>query len=124
MARGHVVNAPMPAAVQRYTLAEIAEALGRVKSSVAARAEKESWSFDAVAVRGGKKRLYPVSGLPADVRRAIAEKHLISSPLVAVPSLAAAIGAASLPAPLVPASVPAPAGALFRGDLTLSLIHI
>lgn len=112
------MNALAPKEVQRYTLAEIAEAMGVSKSGVEKRARRQSWPFTEEAVRGGKKRIYPAPTLPADVRGAIAEKHLVSSSLAAAPSLAAAISAAPLPALLTPAGVPAPAGGFFRGDLT------
>lgn len=49
----------------------IASALGRHKSVVEKRAKKESWEFTEQAVRGGRRRLYALSTLPADVQAAV-----------------------------------------------------
>lgn len=57
--------------MKHLTLAEIGEVLGRSKSSVAERAIKELWRYEETTCRGGKKRLYPVASLPADVRQAL-----------------------------------------------------
>lgn len=69
------MNAPLPMIAPRYTLAEIAEAIGLVKRSTERRAAKENWSFEQASVRGGKQRLYPLAGLPADIREAISLKR-------------------------------------------------
>ena len=65
------MNAALPPTAVTVTLAEIAKALGNSKQAVAKRAEKESWPFEEVAVRGGKQRLYPLSTLPALVAQAV-----------------------------------------------------
>ncbi len=65
------MNAPLPARIPRYTLAEIADAMNAHRTSVARRAEKESWPFEQVAVRGGKQRLYPLATLPKPIRDSI-----------------------------------------------------
>ena len=57
--------------VQSLDKAEIALALGRDPSAVAKRALKEGWFFHETAVRGGRKRHYPFSSLPADVQAAV-----------------------------------------------------
>ena len=57
--------------MKQLTLIAIAEATGLHKTSVMRRAEKEAWPFEEVTGRGGKKRLYPVAGLPSDVRQAL-----------------------------------------------------
>lgn len=40
------------------TLTQIADALGVSKQAVAQRANREAWPYEAVAVRGGQRRLY------------------------------------------------------------------
>jgi transposase InsO family protein len=49
----------------------IASALSIAKRSVERRALKESWSFTEQAVRGGRRRLYALNTLPADVQAAV-----------------------------------------------------
>lgn len=53
-------------------LAAISAALNRHKTVVGKRATREAWHFTEQAVRGGRKRLYPVAALPADVQAALA----------------------------------------------------
>ncbi len=57
--------------MKQLTLIAIAEATGLHKTSVMRRAEKESWPFEEITGRGGKKRLYPVASLPTDVRQTL-----------------------------------------------------
>ena len=54
-----------------YDIRQIAEALGRHKSATERRAAKEAWPFTEQAVRGGRRRLYAMTDLPADVQDAI-----------------------------------------------------
>lgn len=63
------MNAPMPLAISTVDLVEVASALGISKSAAEKRAK--SWPYQEQAVRGGKKRLYTLSTLPADVREKI-----------------------------------------------------
>ena len=51
--------------------AEIAAALGIRKQSVHERSTKESWLYREQPGRGGKKRLFPLAALPADVKNAL-----------------------------------------------------
>ena len=60
------MNAPLPAVAVTATLVEIAQALGVTKQAVAQRATREAWPFDEVAIRGGRRRLYPLATLPAE----------------------------------------------------------
>lgn len=53
------------------TLAEVAQALGVSKQAIAKRAEKESWPFAKVSVRGGQQRLYALETLPEAVAKAV-----------------------------------------------------
>ncbi len=53
------------------SLTDIAAALAVTKSVATKRAKKESWIFEDMEVRGGKKRLYPTGQLPRDVRDAV-----------------------------------------------------
>lgn len=101
------MNAPIPAVVQRYSLAEIATSIGITKQAAQKRANKEKWGCHAE----GNKRFYPISALPAEVRQAIQKKAIES-----------VVSSSALVAPvLTPAGVPpllAPAGAFFCADLT------
>lgn len=100
------MNAPLPVAVTgapNADFSEIAAALVVDKRSVERRSIKESWPFDEIAVRGGKKRLFPVATLPADVRQAVQAKRIDA---IIVSSAAATPSATALPAPaglLIPA---------------------
>lgn len=106
------MNAPLPQSVQRYTLAEIAAALGKHKTSMMRRAEKEAWPFNEEPALGGKKRYYPIATLPKPVADALQldhlNKHMAALPAPVTPGTS--LGATSTPlvAPLFPvASVPA-----------------
>ena len=52
---------------------EIAAALGCRKRVVSRRALREGWPHREERCRGGRRRLYPVASLPADVRAALGE---------------------------------------------------
>ncbi|WP_075353246.1 Mu transposase C-terminal domain-containing protein [Desulfovibrio sp. DV] len=71
------------------TAKDIARALGISERAVQARAPKESWAFEdhKGRGRGGKRRLYPLASLPADVRQAIASAMLAGVPAPAVPAV-------------------------------------
>ena len=77
------MNAPLPVAAQKFLIADIANALNKAKSGVFSRAAKESWPFEEAAVRGGKKRLYPLATLPKDVQAAL-QKQAIAAALPAI----------------------------------------
>ena len=55
------------------TMREIATALGVTKRGANIRALREGWPYREQRVRGGRRRLYPVASLPADVREALGE---------------------------------------------------
>lgn len=57
-----------------FDVASIAAALGRDRSVVIRRAQKEGWHYGETKARGGRKRVYPLSSLPADVQAALALK--------------------------------------------------
>jgi putative transposase len=65
------MNAPLPAVSVTATMVDIAQALGVTKQAVAQRANREAWPFEEITLRGGKRRLYPLATLPADVSRAV-----------------------------------------------------
>ncbi|WP_158635706.1 DDE-type integrase/transposase/recombinase [Vulcaniibacterium tengchongense] len=77
-----------------YDLLEIAEALGRNKSSIVRRATRENWSFSEEAVRGGKRRLYAWELLPADVRDALQRAEALRAAAEASPAFRAGAAAA------------------------------
>lgn len=57
----------------------IAAALKITQQAVWKRANKETWLFDEQPVRGGRKRLYTITTLPADVQSALAGTVLLLS---------------------------------------------
>lgn len=76
--------------VSTSALAEIATALGIGKRGVELRAVRESWIFDEVTVKGGKKRFYPLASLPTDVANAV-HIHAMGSVELAPPAKQASI---------------------------------
>ncbi len=84
------------------TAKEIAQALGISERAAQIRASKESWPFEEVACRGGKRRLYPVRSLPEDVRQAFAAAMLAGDPGPGTPPAipSSAVTATKGPAPL------------------------
>jgi hypothetical protein len=72
-------------AAQRFTSAQIAEALGLHKASAERRALRESWRFTEEATRGGQRRLYALVDLPAQVQAALVRKHALQSTVEAPP---------------------------------------
>lgn len=100
------MNAPMPRAIQRHTLAEIAAALGVSKQAAQKRANKESWPSE----QDGRGRAYPIATLPKPVADALQLAHLNKHMAAQPAGSASSIGATSYPlvAPSFPAaSVPA-----------------
>ena len=85
------------------TAKEIAQALGITRQACGIRASKESWPFEEVPCRGGKRRLYPVRSLPEDVRQAFAAAMLAGDP---GPDSPPAVAAGTLPATEAPAGLP------------------
>lgn len=67
------MNAP------RYSIAEIAAALGVTKNAVQRRANREAWPFEEASVRGGKKRLYATAVLPRAIRLKMAARTAIKA---------------------------------------------
>lgn len=61
-------NAPGPDA---YETATIAAAVRVSKRAIELRAAKEKWAYTEQAVRGGRRRLYPLASLPKDVQAAV-----------------------------------------------------
>ena len=61
----------------RVAINTIRLALRISRQACQSRAIKESWPFDELACRGGKRRLYPVATLPKDVREALSEAPLV-----------------------------------------------
>lgn len=59
---------------ETVTIKQVAEALGRDLSSVKRRAAKQQWLFREEAVRGGRRRLYPIASLPPEIRQALNER--------------------------------------------------
>jgi DNA-binding Lrp family transcriptional regulator len=69
------MNAPLPKNASRYTLAEIAEALGVHRTSVLRRAKKESWP----AEKAGRGMAYSLSTLPRAVARKVSAYKAIQA---------------------------------------------
>lgn len=72
-------------AAQRFTSAQIAEALGIVRRSVDRIACREAWRFTAEATRGGQRRLYALADLPGPVQVALVRKHALQAAAEAPP---------------------------------------
>ena len=60
----------------RASATEIAAAVNVTDRAIRQRAINECWPFEEKAVRGGRRRLYDISSLPANVQAALAEQHL------------------------------------------------
>ena len=58
----------MAEAVREVTMREIATAMGVDRATACRRAAREGWPHREEGVRGGRRRLYEVSALPADIR--------------------------------------------------------
>lgn len=69
---------------QTVTLADISAALAVSKQAVAQRANREQWSFEETAGRGGQRRQYPMSTLPVAIRDALQRARMAAAlPVVA-----------------------------------------
>ena len=51
-------------AEKRYSVAEMAAALGVTKNAIRNRANRHGWPFELASSKGGKKRLYKAAALP------------------------------------------------------------
>lgn len=60
---------------KRLTIADLAATLGVSKRGAELRATRESWPFHEEAVRGGKRRHYPLENLPTEIRAAVIGKR-------------------------------------------------
>lgn len=80
------MNGPLPMVVAQAPeadFAEIAAALGASWQAVQKRSIKGNWPYREQAQRGGKKRLFPLAALPAEVRTAVQQRRM--GQLTAVP---------------------------------------
>ena len=100
---------------------DISQLLGISERAAQLRAGKESWPFEQVACRGGKRRLYPVLSLPEDVRQAMASFMLAGGSGVDTPP---AVAAASVTAVQAPAAVPSSLGKLTRRQREAALARL
>lgn len=75
----------------RVDIKVVSVALGIGKSSACDRAARESWPFEESAVRGGKKRHYPLTSLPTEVREAILHHQIKNSSAAATTNMVAAL---------------------------------
>lgn len=82
---------------EHYSIVEVAEAVGVRRDAAKKRAAREGWPYEEQPCRGGRRRLYPLDGLPADVRAAV-ERHLAAHPPAPPPAP---------PAPRIPTPPPA-----------------
>ena len=97
------MNASLPISAPRYTLVEIAEALGKARSGLFSRAAKEGWPFVEVAVKGGKKRFYPLATLPKEIRETV-QLWAVKRAMATLPAeVVAALPAAPAPKITLPA---------------------
>lgn len=96
------MNAAVPSAIKRYTLAEIAEAAQVNKSSVVRRATKESWAFEEIAHPGQSKRTFALTDLPKDIQKALTDKAINAvMPVIAQEVAAPIVALASQPEALL-----------------------
>ena len=66
-------------AAKRYSVAEIAEALGVSKNAVQRRANKERWKYEEASTRGGWRRLYADADLPRAIARKLAVRAAVGA---------------------------------------------
>src|SRR5690606_19606281 len=59
----------------RFTVRQIAEALGVDLSTAKRRAARERWPYEEATGRGGRRRLYPLEGLPDTVQVALLRRY-------------------------------------------------
>lgn len=97
------MNATLPMSAPRYTLVEIAEALGKSRSAVTERARKDAWAFVEEGVIGGKKRFYPLATLPKEIRETV-QLWAVKRAMATLPAeVVAALPAAPAPKITLPA---------------------
>lgn len=65
---------------QQPSIKSIASALNVTPQAIKQRAIRESWKFTEEKTRGGRRRLYEVPDLPADVQAALAAQLLAAAP--------------------------------------------
>ncbi|MDE0262910.1 MAG: DNA-binding protein [Bryobacterales bacterium] len=69
------MSIPAELSETHVTNRQIADALGITANAVHMRADAQGWPYrKAGRYRGGPRRFYPVSALPADVRQALADR--------------------------------------------------
>jgi len=75
-----MADGSQPGAVEQSVDVQwIAHALRVTKRAAELRAKRESWTFSEEAVRGGRRRLYAISNLPADVQQAVRHANAIAA---------------------------------------------
>lgn len=60
----------------KFSISDIAQALGCSKRNAEMQAKNNGWSYETIAARGGRKRLYNLADLPADIQAKVT-LHLI-----------------------------------------------
>jgi hypothetical protein len=76
------------------SIREIAAALRITKQVAQRRADKEHWPYIEEPTRGGRRRLYKISSLPADMQAALAERALSAVPAAGEPTPSSCLPAA------------------------------
>ena len=66
------IDSPAP---NTLSASEIAQILGVTTRAIQKRATSEQWDFETISGNGGTVRIYPVSGLPDDIRLAAVERN-------------------------------------------------
>jgi putative transposase len=61
-----------------YDIRQVADALAIHKSVAEKRAKKEAWPYAEVSTRGGKKRIYPLTTLPTQVKTVLLMREQIA----------------------------------------------
>jgi putative transposase len=79
--------------IDRVDINSIAIALGISRQASDKRAAKEAWTFEEIPFRGGKKRFYPLSTLPKNLREAFLI-HTAKSTTTVVPAQSTAVATA------------------------------
>lgn len=75
--------------MERISLQELSTLIGISRAALYKRATKEEWPYETMTGRGGKKNLYFVNNLPADVRKIVIAKTDVE--VVAASNLAASV---------------------------------
>ena len=90
--------------IDRVNLSDLAIALGIGKQHAAKRATREAWPYQAEAIRGGQRRLYPLATLPAALRDAVTA-HLLRGAVATLSSPSALPLVPTVSAPVEPSAV-------------------